>query len=73
MQLPNNIKITEVHISVIKQGDTILHTDGHLRTVCKNNIKKGGFCGITIFGDSYKSGYQKVKKVEFTKPWEENI
>lgn len=68
MKLPKNMKIVEVHISTIKSGDTILHTDGKISTVCKNNIKKGGFMGTSIFGDSYKSGYEKVKKIEIIKP-----
>lgn len=58
----SKFKIIEVHISTIKSGDTILHTDNKITTVCNNNIKKG-FCGITLFGDSYKSGYLKVKKI----------
>jgi hypothetical protein len=48
-------KIVDVHISSIKSGDTILHTDNKITTVCNNNIKSG-FCGITLFGDSYRSG-----------------
>ena len=35
-----NYEIKQVHISKIKVGDTILHTDGNIRTVSKNNIKK---------------------------------
>lgn len=64
MELPENMKIVEVHISTIKNGDTILFTDGRLTTVNNNNIKRG-FCGITLFGDSYRSGTIKVKKIEF--------
>ena len=55
-------KIVEVHISTIKNGDTILHTDNKISTVCNKNIKTG-FCGITIFGDSYRMGTQLVKKI----------
>lgn len=55
-------KIEEVHISTIKSGDTILHTDNKITTVCNNNIKIG-FCGITLFGDSYRSGTILVKKI----------
>lgn len=55
-------KIIEVHISTIKSGDTILHTDNKITTVCNNNIKRG-FCGITLFGDSYRSGSVLVKKI----------
>jgi len=55
-------KLTPVHISTIKSGDTIEH-EGKLTTVCANNIKRGGFCGDTLFGDSYRSGTVLVKKV----------
>jgi len=55
-------KTEEVHISTIKSGDTILHTDNKITTVCNNNIKRG-FCGITLFGDSYNSGTILVKKI----------
>lgn len=68
MNIPSNIKITEVHISVIKNGDTIIFNDGLLTTVGHSNIKRCPFMGITIFGDSYKLGHQKVKLVEFIKP-----
>ena len=55
-------KTEEVHIFTIKSGDTILHTDNKITTVCKNNINKG-FCGTTLFGDSYSSGIRLVKKI----------
>lgn len=58
----SKFKIVEVHISTIKSGDTILHTDNKITTVCNNNIKKG-FCGITLFGDSYRIGTLLVKKI----------
>lgn len=61
-EVGGNPVIKEIHISEIKPGDTILHTDGKLRTVCKNNIKRG-FSGITLFGDPYKLGIEPVKKV----------
>jgi hypothetical protein len=50
-----------VHISMIAVGDTVEH-EGKLKTVCKNNIKRG-FCGRTLFGDSYHAGYKLVKRV----------
>ena len=62
------MEIKEVHIKTIKVGDTVLCKDGEQRTICKNNISYGGFMGTSIFGDSYKSGYEKVKKVIF-KRW----
>lgn len=60
----NNYTIAEVHISDIRAGDTILHSDGCITTVCKSNIKKG-FAGITLFGDPYRLGTIPVKKVTF--------
>lgn len=56
----------EVHISQIQPGDTILHTDGKVRTVCRSNIKRGGFMGTSLFGDSYRSGTIPVKKLSIT-------
>lgn len=47
----------------IQIGDTILCKDGILRTVCRNNITNVGFMGLCLFGDSYRVGYEKVKKV----------
>lgn len=46
----------------IKIGDIILCNDGDNRTVCKNNIMNG-FMGLCLFGDSYRLGIEKVKKV----------
>jgi hypothetical protein len=51
----------EVDISRIVPGDIILH-NGKPMTVCKKDIQKG-FCGITIFGDSYNSGTKKVERI----------
>lgn len=50
----------KVHISQIKPGDTILHTDGLVRTVCRNNIHRDSFCGISLFGDTYLLGRKPV-------------
>lgn len=58
-----NREIKEVHISTISPGDTILDKDGIFRTICANNIKRSGFMGTTLFGDSYRLGTQRVKKV----------
>lgn len=52
-----------VHISEIRPGDTILHTDGQIRTVCRNNIIEDKFMGTSLFVDSYKSGHLLVKKL----------
>ncbi len=53
----------EVHISQIRSGDTILHRDGQIRTVCPKNIKYSSFMGISLFGDNYNSGTKPVKKL----------
>ena len=60
-----------VHKESIEIGDAIICKDGRTRTVCKNNIKRNSFTGITIFGDSYMLGHEKVRRVLFPKPWEE--
>lgn len=57
-----NAHFEEVHISQISAGDTVEH-GGFIRTVDKEYIKRGGFCGDTLFGDSYRSGTIPVKKV----------
>ena len=54
--------IVEAHKEEIKSGDLILF-NGVVKTVCKNNIKRDSFMGLTIFGDNYKGGKLKVKKV----------
>ena len=58
--------IEPVHKDEIVQGDTIL-LDGKLTTVCGKNIRKGGFCGTTIHGESFKLGLEPVKRVHFVK------
>ena len=55
-------KIVEVHISTISHGDIVLFYDGTDRTVSRKFIKKG-FCGISLYGDSYRLGTIPVKKV----------
>ena len=56
--------IEQVHKDEIRAGDTIL-LDGEPQTVCNNNIRRGGFCGTTIHGESFKLGYELVKRVHF--------
>ncbi len=56
------MKITKVHIDSIEIGDTIMH-NGSMKTVCSSNLKKGGFMGTSIFGDSYSSGSRLIQKV----------
>ena len=59
---PETVFTIDVHISQIQPGDTIVH-HGIIKTVCRKNIKKCDFMGISIFGDSYMSGHLPVKKV----------
>ncbi len=56
----------EVHISTIGNGDTIIH-NGDMTTVNNKDIKYCSFMGHSIFGDSYRSGTIKVKKVLWQK------
>lgn len=53
-----------VHISQIRQGDTILH-HGEVKTVTGTDIRTGGFMGTTVFGDSYRMGHLPVSRVVF--------
>jgi len=62
------MKTEQIHIDLLKAGDTILH-DGKEMTVCNKDLKRGGFMGTSVFGDSYKSGYQPVIRV--LKSWKE--
>lgn len=55
--------IEMVHISLIRVGDTVLH-QGKEMTVCRSNLRKDGFMGNLLFGDSYKLGAQLVKRVK---------
>ena len=54
----------EVHISQICVGDTVFH-NGADRTVGAKNLRHSAFMGTTLFGDCYKLGLTKVKKVIF--------
>lgn len=62
-----NYTIVPTHIDEIRAGDTV-EINGVLKTVGRNNIKAGGFCGTTLWGDSFKSGRELVRKVVFNKP-----
>lgn len=57
--------VSMVPVSTIRVGDVVLCSDGIERTVCKRNLKKG-FCGYTIFGDSYKCNSELVAVVDYT-------
>jgi hypothetical protein len=68
-----NLIIEDVHISRIAPGDTIMCNDGHMRTVCKKDIHRGGFCGDSVFGSSYNFGTIPVKRVKFAVPTNKGI
>ncbi|HGY2296351.1 TPA: hypothetical protein ACNV18_000065 [Pseudomonas putida] len=55
-----NYDTVDTHINTIRAGDTVLH-NGELRTVCNSDIKRRGFMGATLFGDSYRSGTVPVQ------------
>lgn len=58
------MKHVDSNISDIRPGDTVIH-NGVMRTVCRNNINRDPFLGVTLFGDSYNMGRNKIKKVIF--------
>lgn len=60
----DNAYVTEVHIKDIKAGDEVYH-DGYVRTVCKKDLKKDKFMGVSLFGDNYMCGHKPVQKVLF--------
>lgn len=60
----SNYDTEQVHISTISVGDTIIH-HGEMKTVSPAFLKKDGFMGTTLFGDSYRLGRQKVTKATF--------
>lgn len=62
-----NYSIVPTHISQIRVGD-VVEIDGILKTVGKNNLKHGGFCGTTLWGDSYRSGTVLVPKAVIHTP-----
>lgn len=57
-----------VHIDTVRIGDTVRCPDGKVRTVGPQNLKRGGFMGTTLWGDSYKLGTSAVELVETPKP-----
>lgn len=65
--MTSNFDTVQIHITDLNAGDTIIH-GGLMRTVCSNDIKKDGFMGVSVFGDSYRSGHKPVELVVFKKP-----
>lgn len=51
----------KTHISNIQPGDTVIH-NGKVVTVCVKDLKRG-FCGRTLFGDSYRLGTLPVERI----------
>jgi len=58
------MKITEVHISEIKVGDTIIH-HGQQKTVGRETFTYDSFVGVLLWGDSYNMGNTLVKRITF--------
>jgi len=65
MIVGNDFTINYVHKDMISVGDTILCKDNKIRTIGNSNIKYSEFMGRTLWGDSYKLGYDLVKRVTF--------
>jgi hypothetical protein len=61
-------KTKDVHISDIKQGDTVMYKN-KMMTVGKKDIKNNSG-DWTLFGDSYKAGKDKVTLVLFKRDWD---
>ena len=56
-----------VDIQDIKIGDTIVDNDDKIKLVSQGNLKYDKFMGLTLFGDCYKLGTQKVRKLIYKK------
>ena len=54
-------------IQDIRIGDVIIDNDGKRKLVSQGNLKYNEFIGLTLFGDCYKLGTQKVRKLIFEK------
>lgn len=54
-------------IQDIKIGDRVIDNDNTTKTVSKGNLKYNEFMGSTLFGDCYKLGTQKVRKLIYKK------
>ena len=52
-----------VDIKDIRVGDTIIDNDDKIKLVSQGNLKYNEFMGLTLFGDCYKLGMQKVRKL----------
>ncbi len=54
--------VIEVDKSLIVAGDCIVH-NGKESTVCCKDITRDTFLGVKLFGDCYRLGAKKVKKM----------
>ena len=58
------MKLTEVHIKDLKVGDTAIRpSDDALVTINKDNLKYSSFMGLSLWGDSFRLGTIKIKRV----------
>lgn len=62
----SNYTVTKIGKCEVVIGDCIIHNE-KMMTVCRGDILRNDFTGITIFGDSYNLGMRAVLKVEFIK------
>jgi hypothetical protein len=53
------MKTLTIHKNDVRVGDAILF-NGDFKTVSNKDIKEGGFFGRTIFGDSFRNGFDLV-------------
>ena len=60
-----NRKRIPTHVSDVKVGDVVACMDGKERTVCRSDFGRG-FCGATLFGDSYRMGTILVSVVDYS-------
>ena len=65
MAQTENRPIELVNINDIRVGDVIICSDDIGRTVGKKDIKYCSFNGLSIFGNTYKLGYEPVKRVVY--------
>jgi len=53
--MTKGFKFIAAHIDMIRVGDVVNHAEVE-RTVGPDNLKRGGFHGTTLWGDSYRLG-----------------
>lgn len=65
--MQGNYQIKKTHIYNIRIGDIVRCKDGLIRTVGKESFNYIHGIGRTLFGESYKLGYEPVELVQFVK------